>query len=408
MTWGSVLLAEWHRWLAAWQGVPQNPLAYYFSLAQHRRLARIPAWRRWLPYILVGSLVFLGAAIPLAVETLNANLYGVSPGEFISVIIAVIFSLFSALFLVFMLTGIYETAISVMGFLGQPGLRVHSHVLDDMTSVSLLSDYEIVAAAVRIHWPRLAWISLLCAVITWLWMLFFLGLDSVFDGGADYAPFLRAAAFGPLTIGAITFSGALAGLIYICWLLSAGSGLANSLFASAAGVIIALAHLVTTPLAAAFSIMLASELQSGYFSGPELVTSLMAPAMAIALVLAYALLLRLTEQWPVFRPFALILAPLMIPLGAVLFILLELWRIYGGITEQLTFEYTFVWRAFSMANAMVCLPPFCYGSFDITAMANIPLEWYRYPLLVASQLALAALALTYACRGVRLRRGNYL
>ena len=407
MTWGSVLLAEWQRWLAAWNTVPQNPLAHYFSLAQHRRLARIPAWRRWLPYFLVGALVLLGAAIPLAIETLNAGLYGVNPGEIVAVIIGIVFGIFSALFLVLMLTGIYETAISVMGFLGRPGLRVHSHVLDDMTSVTLLSDYEIVAAAVRIHWPRLAWISLLCGVLSWLWLLFFLGLDSVLYSGFDHE-FIWAAVFGPLTVGTITLSGALAGLIYICWLLSAGNGLGNSLFASAAGVVVALAHLVTTPFATVFFIMLASELQSGYFSGPELVSSLMAPAMALVLVLAFALMLNLTEHWPVFRPFALILSPLMIPLGALLFVMLELWRIYGGITEQLTFEYTFVWRAFSMADAMVCLPPFCYGSFDISAMEVIPLEWYRYPLLIASQLALAALALIYARRAVRERRGNYL
>lgn len=404
MGWGPVLVAEWRLWLAAWSAVAQNPLAHYFRLAQQRRLARIPAWRRRLPYLVIGTLVTVGAAIPIAYETITTGYIGANLEELFAICIGVILGVVSALYLVFMLAGIYETALSVMGFLGRPGLRVRSHVLDDMTSVTLLSDYEVVAAAVRIHWPRLIWISLVGAGLSWLWLVFILGMG---NWQYDYGPILWAGVFGPLTIGAITLSGAIAGLIYILWLLSAGNGLANSLFASAAGVVVALAHLVTIPFATAFFILLATELNnSGAFNGPELVSALMPPAMTVALIVGFALILYLSERWPLVRPFALILSPMLIPLGAVSLILLEFWGIYGGVTEQLTFEYTFVWRAFSLASAMVCLPTFCYGSWEISAMGEIPMEWYRYPLLIGSQLVLAGLALNYARRAVRLRRGN--
>jgi hypothetical protein len=248
-------------------------------------------------------------------------------------------------------------------------------------------------------------ISVLGAGISWLWLLFVLWLDNYRH---DYWPVIWAAVFAPGAIGAIVLSGALAGLIYILWLLTAGNGLNNSLLASAAGVMVALAHLVVSPAAAAFTAVAAVELAGdGSFHGPDIASHLVAPVMALVLIAAFALMLQLTERWPISRPFALIIAPLLVPLGAVLFILLELWSIRGRWVEHLTFEYTFLWRAFCLVNPMVSLPPFFYGSWDMRALDEIPTLWYGYPLLIISQLALAALALNYARRAARLRRGNF-
>jgi hypothetical protein len=364
----------------------------------------VPAWRRWLPYIVAAVLITGGAAIPIAIEIASTSYSGPNPEKLIALGAGLALAIVSALFLVFMMAGIYETAVLAMGTLSRPGLRVRGLVLDDMVAVTLLTDYEVVVAIVRVFWPRLIWISLLGAGLTWMWLEYSLGWNFV---NGKYEPFLGAASFGPVTIGAIAFSGAVAGLIYVLWLLCAGHGLVNSLLASAAGLVVALAHLVAVPLAVSISVWIAVELSmSGDFHGPNNSSQLIAPAMALALIVGFALALYLSERWPSIRPFVLVAAPLLIPMGTIAIGLLQAVIPVIGSTEQLAFEYFMSWRAFSLANAVVGLPPGCYGSWSTNAMSSASLEWYRYPLLITMQVVLAAIALQFARRAVRLRRGN--
>lgn len=405
MGWGSALQAEWRAWLAAWKGNAQNPLVHYFRLARQRRIAKIPGWRRRLPYLIVGTALLAGVAIPVIVE-MAATGFNWSTDDFTILSVATFLGLLSALFLVYMLTGIFDTAISVMSLLGQPGLRVRGRVLDDMAAITLLGDHEITAAVIRIYWPRLIWISLLGAVLLWLWMAFMTLLEAVYS--ASYQLMLTVLAFGPLTVGAVAMPGVLAGLIYILWLISAGRELGNAFYASVAGVIVALAHLVTTPLATGVCLWIVSELSTfGAVQGPAESTMLPALIMSILLIAGFALALYISEQWAGLRPFALIIAPFLIPAGAVLIVLVrELFSVYL-YTDIWAFEYVAVWRAFSLANAAISLPPPCFGSWHMEATSQIPLEWFRYPVLIASQLLLAATALHFTRRAVQLRRRNF-
>lgn len=398
------VLTEGRNWLAAWRAVPHNPLAHYFRLARRRQAAKTPSWRRRLPYLIVGTIVLAGAAIPAAIALIETGFY-TSTEDFVMLGGAMLLAMLSVLFLVYMLTGIYETALAVMGLLGRPGLRVRGHVLDDMAAATILSDYEITAATVQVYWPRLILISLFGAVMLWLWMVFLTLAEAISTG--SYKAALTVLAFGPLTIGAVALSGLLAGLIYVLWLICAGRGLGNAFFASAAGVIIALAHLLTTPLATAVCIWIAEELSVwGVIQGPGISSTASAPAMSLGLIAGFALVLYASERWAGLRPFALIVAPFLIPAGAVLIVLVrELLSLYL-YTDILAFEYIASWRAFSLANAAISLPPPCFGSWNFAAMAEIPLEWFRYPLLIISQLVLAATALIFARRAVYLRRRN--
>jgi hypothetical protein len=409
MGWGSALLAEWRMWLTAWRNLAQNPVAHYFRLARQRRIAKMPGWRRRMPYLIIITVAAAGVLVPTVVALITTLIESgttTSARDLAVQSSVILLSLLSALYCIFMLTGIFETALAVMGLLGKPGIRIRGHALDDMIAITLVSDYEITVAAIRIYWPRLLLISLFGAGILWLWMLFLTLLEGLAATGIQ--PMLTVLAFGPLTIGAVTLSGALAGLIYILWLICAGRGLRSAYFASGTGAIVALAHLATAPLATGVYLWIAEELtQFGTIQGPDLTSAFNAPLMSLGLIAGFILMLIVSEYWGGVRPFILMGAPFLIPGGAVLIALLGLLFPITIYTDQVAFEYVASWRAFSLVNSAISLPPPCFGSWNMNAMAEIPLEWFRYPLLIASQLILAVTALHFTRRAVQLRRRNF-
>ncbi|GEM_PF-2413393 len=405
------LAGSWRQWVTAWQGLGDNPLWHYFGLARHRRRAAIPAWKRRLPYVIILALALGGLLIPLYLTIIWSG-----PPDYEMLAGFALGFLLAALglgALVFLTNAIYETALQVMGLLAVPGLKVRSLVIDDLCATTLISDREVVVAMVRLCWPRLALGSLMVAAVFWLILLAIQGGEYLIEWRwpADDPELLMVVLFGPLTIAGITLSGALAGLIYILFLLAAGEGLGNTLYASAAGVVAALAHLAQVPSVAGSAIGLADTATSGYYAGPETVAGL-ALAATLVIVLLFSFLLARMADWPRARPFIPGCAPLLLPLGLLLIAVFLFWNepALGDYMTAATLEYTLSWGGVSLANCLAVPLPGCFGAatFDdwLTFWGTAPFEFWRFPLLVVQQLVMIAVAAWYARRAVRRRRAN--
>lgn len=405
------LAGSWRRWLGAWQGLGDNPLWHYFGLARHRRRAAIPGWRRRLPYVIILALGLGGMLIPLYIAIQQAGRidYETLAGFALGFVLAAL----SLGALVYLTNAIYETALQVMGLLAVPGLKVRGLVVDDLCATTLVTDREVVVAMVRLCWPRLALGSLMVAGVFWLILLAVHGAEYLIEWrwpGGDME-LLQVALFGPLTIAGIALSGALAGLIYILFMLAAGEGLGNPLYASAAGVVAALAHLAQVPSVAGSAIGLADSATSGYYSGPETVPGV-GLAAAVVIVLLFSFLLARMADWPRARPFIPGCAPLLLPLGLLLIAIFLLWNetALGDYMTAATLEYTIGWGAVSLANCFAAPLPGCFGAatFDewLTFWQTAPFEFWRFPLLILQQAVMIAIAAHFARRAVHRRRAN--
>lgn len=405
------LASSWRQWLGAWQSLSDNPLWHYFGLARHRRRAAIPGWRRRLPYVIILALGLGGILIPVYIMIQGGLFSGYR--DLAALTVWVTISMVSMGVLVFLANAIYETALQVMGLLAVPGLKVRGLVIDDLCATTLVSDREVVVAMVRLCWPRLALGSLAVAGVFWLILLAVHGGEYLIEWrwpGGDME-LLMVALFGPLTIAGITLSGALAGLIYILFLLAGGEGLGSALYASAAGVVAALAHLVLVPSVAGMAIGLADSATSSYYAGPETVAGL-ALAAAVVIVLLFSFLMARMADLPRLRPFIPGCAPLLLPLGLLLITFFLLWN-EGFLGDHMTaanVEYAMGLAAISMANGFAVPLPGCFGAatFDdwLTFWQTAPFEFWRLPLLILQQAVMIALAAHFARRAVHRRRAN--
>ncbi|MBN2082854.1 hypothetical protein JW859_11710 [bacterium] len=408
MLWWTDMRQDAGEWYQAWATVGENPFAMYFSIARQRQAARVPAWRRLLVYFVICGLVVLGAVIPLTIEIINAT-YSSSYDleDIVSFITATLLATLSAAVLVFLLTSIYDTALAVSAVLADARSRLRGHVLDDMIATTRLTDRELVAAVVRLFWPRLILASLLCAALFWLWLMYLHMLELFLNSPTS----LLVALLGSLlTIGAVTLTGALGGLLYILCLLIAGNGLTGAYAASTYGILMGLVQAVQIPATVGVTLALAAQYaNSNYFDdGLELQFG-HALGCAVLIVLFFALTLARMDRWPGLRPALAIGMAVLLPVGLGVLILGDIYKVLslsGNEGESLMFNYVLSWAPFSLSFPLALPAPVCLGSLSLEHWLTEMPEFYRFPLLVLQQLVLITVALHYARRGVAERRSN--
>lgn len=154
-------------WQAAWQGLPENPIAHYLHKAEQRRRQR--SRRRsvasyilltvifggfWL-LVIFGEMIFGGGWIDLDWRFTTIAVLG-----FISVF-----------FCLWLGVGIYNAVRDALLVLAPPTKLTSSLALDDTLAASSLGDEDIVLGVLRILLPSLWWRGLAGSVLFWLWML---------------------------------------------------------------------------------------------------------------------------------------------------------------------------------------------------------------------------------------------
>jgi len=401
-------LTEINAWRSAWLELPENPLYQYEALARVRRVARVPAWRRNLMMILC-----MGCALILIANgIIDTSLYfvrgGLSVADFIGILLLMVLIVAAVAWGVRFITAIYDTAIGVMTFLAGTPTRDHRLMLDDMSSISVLSDCEITAAVVRTYWPRLCLLSLGGAV---LFMLYLLDLPRFLSEILVNDELLQVLLMSPITVGFIAVAGALGGLILILWLITIGNNLARPAYASLTGSVLVFGYISYVPMSLAMSREVLLAVHSGYVEEfPGVAIVLWGIGVSALFLYCYSVLIRLAERWQWVRSFLGPGTPLLFFAGIGLMIPYFIWldtSVYGADTGEqaarVALAYLSSWSSTLLFNPLAVPLPQCYGwGWDEWWVASI--EWFRYPVLLAQQLVMVAIGLHFARRAVGLRR----
>jgi hypothetical protein len=319
------LRADLQAWQAAIRGLRDNPLLTHLRLAEQRRMARLPRWRRNLPLICTGAglslmFVYLLHVSPLGIWAGRANI-----AIYATIIIAILW------YALWFIQGIFEAVLGALGVLGRWRKRPNHLVLDDFASLTNLGDHEIAAGAAASLLPPLAWriiVGSMLLVVLLAVNLSTLALHGRADNATNYPPLV-------IDYGGYDSSGTLVGSIGASASLIAPFGLMSLLlgFAAALGLVLwfitlgrslnvekigiivaATAAISQTAYPLLLAYLQSSDFSDGVLPGVSSGGAGMAGLTLILLVLAPAvltLLLALARRLPWFRAVLTLASPVL-------------------------------------------------------------------------------------------------
>ena len=402
-------------WIHALRGLSGNPL--------WRHLARPPrrGWQRWgniaLAVLLGGGFpaIFILSLLRDSPELMSHGrlFYSTSRDEVLAATCGFLL-LFAVVALAVSLLLVTGDALSV---LAAPGRRLSRQQLDEAVLLTRLRPCEIVVAVVAANLGRLFWPIVALAS--------FVGVHSTISGAMLGATRALPSAFGrtfvpgrlsltPLTALGMLIPGMLAGVLLILVMLALGRGLRSGIVLTAAGV----GQVVALLLYFWFSpgMMLVSYTQLSQLPTSPLIppSGGFAPALATMLLIAVPLCVLLgLARWS--GALRTIVAPCWQLLAGVPFLVLAFrawplspssWLIIESLVHPLTPAFLNTAQAWGLTLPLNFFAVPHGGALGLatTDPLHIPyFEWWRWPLVVAVQLALIAFAATQARLAVVLR-----
>lgn len=357
--------------------------------------------------------------------------------------------------------GVYIAVYDAMGLLGMQGRRQCYLNVDDLASIGLLDDREIVVGAVRVLLPPLLWRVPVCAVaLILLKLLIILSMGTM--GGQQAGSTLKAALGALSEIGrdgvtlvqglmdfwqlapgwlrgllialadtpAVLVFGMLACLALILLMIGLGRGVRIGAAGASAGSLVALAQLgFIWPGAvlhlSAIVMIPAVRHQSLMSSGNQdhfLIDALLLSSLPIAAGVFLALVaaaISLAHSGPRVRALLASALPIiamgggLAAMSAPTGLALVGGTIYAGTSSPLSFEhgalallsqYDLGWASLAVCNLPVGVVPMHYLADMGVLEGPHWTEWLRAPVLLVLQLALLALLGGFARESVRRRR----
>jgi hypothetical protein len=203
------IAAKWQgelaAWREAWSELADNPLLLYLDVTRRRAAARAPLWQR-----IAVTTILIGLALALAYvyyldQSANQSWYMLS----FDVVVITLMVAVCAVYTVWLFQGLFIMLSSGMRLLAAPGKRSVALQVDDMLSLTRLSDRDILLAGLRIILPAFLPRVLVGAIL--LWVLILLGASEAFQDLSGNE-FWQALIVGPLTVAALFVGGALGSL----------------------------------------------------------------------------------------------------------------------------------------------------------------------------------------------------
>ncbi len=386
-------------WQAAWQGLPENPIAQYLLKAEQRRRRR--ARRRTLgSYILLTALFSSIWLLAIFGEMAANGTWSDLDWRFATISGLGLLSVFYCLWLG---VGLYNAVRDALLVLAPPTRLVTGLALDDTLATSSLGDEDIVLGVLRILLPPLWWRGLGGSVLFWVWMLVVLTdwLDLWKPEAEKLLVLLPLAVFLMLLSSVL---GALALMLFYLAISQSRSVIALS----TAGLLATFGQLMWVALGPALTF--ADILTLDEYKGPEQSTALGLWITGQALCLFLISLAALRGRYStIMRVASTILGPWLLPL--VLVLALFVWMIFSQINGFTGSERELVMLSLSFMNAWGSVLPFnsgaMYGPLLTGIMESRPeLYWQllRIPVGYVLQFGLIA-TLAWAARdSVRRRR----
>ncbi len=429
-------------WAEAIRGVRDNPLVTHLRLAERRRLARIPRWRRNLPLLLIagglGLLVFYWA---------SSNWTGLGYPRYAMYTIGALFCAI-ALALGLLMQGVFQAVTGALGVLGRYHKRPSHLCLDDFTCLSSLSDHEIVVGAVGVLLPPLLWRLVILGVgliTTPLWMLWlpdggtgFVNRYAYYSSGpmaADTSaytyPFWLAAVFAYCLLLAlqIIFTGYFSGINLLLYFICLGRGLRVESIAALAAMGTVIGQLAY-PLVS--TIIPASLFGIGNFT-TDTTAIFTAPLLLLCLLVYLPAVLGLVMGWARRSPAVRVAAALGNPLLWPVLLLISFWVLYPllqvctplfQVTSPQFDEYTLMQNALlgnltALGSGALIAPVFIFdpymlldsmgstwSNFEETLFDSLPGWQLTLALFTTMQLIAMSILARFAREAVRARRSR--
>ncbi|MEZ5336731.1 MAG: hypothetical protein R3F46_00570 [bacterium] len=200
-------------WKAAIQGLDENPVAGWLMTARERRTQKLPWIRRILGPLLI-SLVFTVSF--LYGQRSNSLISSTGTIQLLTMFISV--SVLPAVFF-WAITGVFTAIQEAMSLLADENRSRTSLTIDDMVSVSSMSNADIAAGALQVIMPQLFWRSLAVSLSFWWLMLM---LTSLFGQDLRAESFINTWIWGIVTVPLMTGSSLLASLAIVLGCIAAG------------------------------------------------------------------------------------------------------------------------------------------------------------------------------------------
>jgi hypothetical protein len=197
--------------------MPENPLVQYLDTTRRRAAARWPLWQK-IALILGISLLVAGLGYVYFLDQYSGQpWYAIS----FEAVVGVLLGCTVVVYMVWLFQASYNMISGGLRLLAAPGKRSVSLQVDDMLSLTRLSDRDILIAALRIQiapmiLPLLAGGLLSLAII--------LAINSEGFQRFGQEKFWQSLVLGPVTVSAIAFSGLLACLIVLLLSVCFGRG----------------------------------------------------------------------------------------------------------------------------------------------------------------------------------------
>jgi hypothetical protein len=388
-------------WLAAIRGLQDNPLVVYLRQAEQRRLARAGWFRRSLFFILVLALELLIVSLlgfKYASEHQGEIWAAFSDRDFLLSSTAIIVL---PAYIVWACQGLFQAVVDALLVLAPPSRRAHHLALDDLSSITLLGDREIVAGALAVLFPPLILRQvvgsvLLCAGI----YIYTYNIQPDPRSISIYT----ALALGPVALCALVLSGAL-GLVALLLFLLALSRDMRPVLASAGAMILVIAQLQYGALGISLAFGRTGMMES--FTPWTEALSMLVVAIIVIWLLYYAM--QAGQAYRAMRYILAVGAPLLaIFLPVLIVIPIGIYTDFDDTPMKYlmlgVIDYFTSLGALSVINPLAIPSPINWATPLAEAQHSAWPEWLRFPLLLLLQSGLIALFAYYAAESVRRRR----
>lgn len=384
-------------WIEGIRNLPQNPLANYFLLTRSRQWQRMKLHQRYGP-LLFGLFLF---ALFLTVMLYTQQFTGTIPDAEEITALAIVATLIVAV--IGIGKAFYDGSMVCLSLLSGE-LKPQRFVLDDSLAHTMISDREVVLAALRIAIEPIARYIAVIAFSTWF-IFYMLASDGLSDFGRNEA--INTLVAMPAVVIGMTVSGTIAALINLLAMVALGTGNSRSaVHGVAAGVytlsqfVLAISMLVY--YGAAMGGMAGSSFFSEYLGIEELLTYIVVAALFTGMIF---ILFKAAASGQAMRKIVLFGTPLLYPASMALMALfigiMNFGFFFSTEIEDVIFSaIAWCWGALSCFNLIGIqdILSMAFGTYSIwkTLVNTVPF-WIL-------QFVLVFVAFHFAARAVSQRR----
>ena len=385
-------------WIAAWRGLPENPVASHLLLAERRRHNR--ARRRRLASYILMTAIFGGLWLLVLVgEVLTTGGWKDIDAQFVCI---TGLGLISVLYCLWLGVGVFNAVRDALLVLAPPSKLTSGLALDDTLACTSIGDEDIVLGVLRILLPPLWWRGILGSALFWAWTL--VAITEGLEGWGREAEKLLVML--PVAVSLMALSSALGAVVLLLFYLAI-SRMQSPLGLSAGAVVATLAQLVW--IAIGSGLAFAEAFALGDFTGMGQFRLLGIWLAGTFLFFCLVGVAGLRGRYsPLVRSASTILGPWLVPLLLIMGFLV--WQIFSefngfGLHDEefgvLILSYLQTWGAVLPFNSAAAHGPLLLGL--IGDEPPMLVQTLRIPAAYLFQISLIA-ALAWAARDSVKRR----